>query len=72
MLSLLAGSGFASDYNVVDHVNGKIYILTNWKAPKQRLMEVDPSNFSRETGKKSFLKVRMYLNVPPLSEEYIG
>jgi len=48
----LLAPGFASDYNVVDHVNGKIYILTNWKAPKQRLMEVDPSNFSRENWKE--------------------
>ena len=48
----LLAPGFASDYNVVDHVNVKIYILTNWKAPKQRLMEVDPSNFSRENWKE--------------------
>jgi prolyl oligopeptidase len=45
-------SGFENDYTVVDHVNGKIYILTNWKAPKQRLMEVDPANHSRENWKE--------------------
>jgi prolyl oligopeptidase len=36
--------GFGNDYSVVDHVNGKLYVLTNWKAPKCRLMEVDPAN----------------------------
>lgn len=44
--------GFDSEYGVVDHVNGKFYILTNWKAPKQRLMEVDPKNLSRENWKE--------------------
>ncbi len=45
-------SGFENDYSVVDDVNGKIYILTNWKAPKQRLMEVDPAKMSRENWKE--------------------
>ena len=48
----LLAPGFANDYTVVDHVKGKIYILTNWKAPKQRLMEVDPLNLSRENWKE--------------------
>jgi len=37
---------------VVDHVNGKIYVLTNWKAPKQRLMEFESTNPSRESWKE--------------------
>ena len=45
-------SGFENDYSVIDHVNGKIYVLTNWKAPKQRLMEVDPLNPNRENWKE--------------------
>jgi len=44
--------GFENDYSVIDHVNGKLYMLTNWKAPKQRLMEVDPANLSRENWKE--------------------
>jgi len=48
----LLAPGFENDYTVVDHVKGKIYILTNWKAPKQRLMEVDPANHSRENWKE--------------------
>lgn len=44
--------GFKNDYSVIDHVNGKIYILTNWKAPKQRLMEVDPTQPARENWKE--------------------
>ena len=35
--------GFRHDYSVVDNINGKIYVLTNWGASKQRLMEIDPS-----------------------------
>jgi len=45
-------SGFDNDYTVVDNVNGKIYVLTNWKAPKQRLMEFDFTNPSRENWKE--------------------
>ena len=48
----LLAPGFDNDYSVVDHVNGKLYILTNWKAPKQRLMEVDPLHPSRENWKE--------------------
>jgi len=44
--------GFENDYSVVDDVNGKIYILTNWKAPKNRLMLADPSNPNRESWKE--------------------
>ncbi len=43
--------GFVSDYSVVDHVNGKIYVLTNLNAPKQQLMEVDPARPKRENWK---------------------
>ena len=45
-------SGFDNDYTVVDNVNGKIYVLTNWKAPKQRLMEFESTNPSRESWKE--------------------
>jgi len=48
----LLAPGFENDYSVVDHFNGKIYLLTNWKAPKQRLMEVDPAHYSRENWKE--------------------
>jgi len=44
--------GFANDYSVIDDVNGKLYILTNWKAPKNRIMEVDPANPARENWKE--------------------
>ncbi len=40
--------GFEYDYSVVDHIDGKLYILTNWNAPKQRLMVADPANPSRD------------------------
>ncbi|MFM2291325.1 MAG: hypothetical protein RIS29_1138 [Bacteroidota bacterium] len=44
--------GFDNDYNVVDEVNGKLYVLTNWKAPKGRLMVVDPAQPARENWKE--------------------
>lgn len=46
LLSLV--KDFDNDYSVVDHYNGKVYVLTNWKAPKQRLMEIDPEHPQRE------------------------
>lgn len=50
LISLVAD--FENDYNVVDDFNGKLYVLTNWKAPKQRLMEIDPENPQRENWKE--------------------
>lgn len=44
--------GFENDYSVIDNVNGKLYVLTNWKAPKNRLMEVDPANPTRVNWKE--------------------
>lgn len=44
--------GFDSEYSVIDHINGKFYLLTNWNAPKQRLMEVDPADLARENWKE--------------------
>jgi prolyl oligopeptidase len=44
--------GFENDYSVIDHVNGKLYVLTNWKAPKSRLMEVDPANAAPKNWKE--------------------
>jgi prolyl oligopeptidase len=35
--------GFDADFSVVEHYNGKVYVLTNYKAPNQRLMAFDPS-----------------------------
>ncbi|MBP1616920.1 MAG: Prolyl oligopeptidase [Bacteroidetes bacterium] len=43
---------FNNDYNIVDDYNGKLYVLTNWKAPKQRLMEIDPANPQKENWKE--------------------
>jgi len=44
--------GFDNDYSVIDNVNGKLYMLTNWKAPKNRLMEIDPANPARENWRE--------------------
>lgn len=39
----LIAPGFESDFNVVEHYNGKVYVLTNYKAPNQQLMVFDPA-----------------------------
>ncbi len=44
--------GFENDYSVIGNINGKIYILTNWGAPNNRLMEVDPTKFNRTNWKE--------------------
>jgi prolyl oligopeptidase len=43
---------FDSDNSIIDHVDGKLYILTNWDAPKQRLMEIDPAKPARKDWKE--------------------
>lgn len=40
--------GFKYDYSVVDHVNGKLLILTNENAPHYKLISVDPNNISKK------------------------
>ena len=40
---ILIAPGFESDFNVVDHYQGKIFVLTNYQAPNQQLMIVDPN-----------------------------
>lgn len=44
----------SQDYNhsIMDVVNGKAYILTNWGAPKNRLMVADLKNPARENWKE--------------------
>jgi len=44
-------AGFDNDYSVVDHIDGKIYLLTNWQASNQQLMEIDTKNPGRENWK---------------------
>lgn len=39
---------FDNDYGVVGHFNGKLYIKTDYKAPKYRLIAVDPENPAEE------------------------
>ncbi len=41
-------TGFDYEYEVIEHLDNKLYILTNWNAPKQRLMEIDPKKPNRE------------------------
>jgi len=41
--AVLIAPGFDSDFSVIDHYEGKIYVLTNYQAPNQQLMVVDPA-----------------------------
>ena len=40
---MLIAPGFESDFNVIEHYQGKIYVLTNYQAPNQQLMVFDPA-----------------------------
>ncbi|MCU6767965.1 prolyl oligopeptidase family serine peptidase [Barnesiella propionica] len=44
--------GFDADYNVIDDVNGNIFILTNDNAPKWRLISVDPKAPEKKNWKE--------------------
>jgi len=35
-------TGFDNDYEVLDYVNGKVYVITNYKAPNRQLIAIDP------------------------------
>lgn len=48
---ILIAPGFEYDFTVVDHYNGKVYVLTNYKAPNQQLMAFDTENPSLENWK---------------------
>lgn len=39
----LIAPGFESDFDVIDHFEGKVYVLTNYKAPNKQLMAFDPA-----------------------------
>ncbi|MEA3446803.1 MAG: prolyl oligopeptidase family serine peptidase [Bacteroidota bacterium] len=39
---------FEKDFNVVDHDNGRLLVMTNFEAPKYKLISIDPNNFARE------------------------
>lgn len=41
-------NGFDNDYSVLGELEGKIYILTNWNAPNQRLMAIQPTAMTHE------------------------
>jgi prolyl oligopeptidase len=40
---VLIAPGFESDFSVIDHYQGKVYVLTNYQAPNQQLMVFDPA-----------------------------
>lgn len=45
-------SGFENDYSIIDSKDGKFYIVTNYKAPNQKLVVVDAATVSdRNTWK---------------------
>jgi len=39
--------GFDNEYDVVDNYNGKFLIRTNYQAPKNQVIEVDPENMDK-------------------------
>ena len=51
MLVQLVGD-FENDYSIVGHYKGRLYVVTNWGAPKQRMMMIDPENPTRKNWKE--------------------
>ncbi len=42
--AILIAPGFDYDFSIVDHFENKLFVLTNYQAPNQQLMVVDPAN----------------------------
>lgn len=40
---VLIAPGFESDFSIIDHYQGKVFVLTNYNAPNQQLMVFDPT-----------------------------
>ncbi len=36
--------GFENNFSVIDHIDGKLIIMTDYKAPKYKVISVDPAN----------------------------
>ncbi|MDX2442762.1 MAG: prolyl oligopeptidase family serine peptidase [Bacteroidales bacterium] len=36
--------GFENNFSVIDHIDGKLIIMTDYKAPKYKIISVDPAN----------------------------
>ncbi len=39
---------FAYDYNIIDYADGRFLVMTNEKAPRFRLVSIDPNNLDRK------------------------
>lgn len=39
---------FENDFHVLDHINGKLLVMTNYQAPKYKLIAIDPNNPAKE------------------------
>ncbi|GIS47996.1 MAG: hypothetical protein Ct9H90mP20_6660 [Candidatus Neomarinimicrobiota bacterium] len=50
---------FDHEYSI-DHYNDKFYIITNWKAKNNRLMETPDNKTQFQTGKRSLLIGKMF------------
>ena len=42
---------FNKDFSVIDHDNGRLLVMTNYEAPKYKVIEIDPKNPGRENWK---------------------
>jgi prolyl oligopeptidase len=42
---------FENDFYVLDHINGQLLVMTNYMAPKYKLIAIDPENPERENWK---------------------
>ena len=42
---------FDYDFSVIDHDNGSLLVMTNYQAPKYKIISIDPNNIDRENWK---------------------
>jgi prolyl oligopeptidase len=63
--------GFAFDYSVVDHLDGKLLVKTNDAAPMEKLVLIDPANPAKENWQTIIPEKEQVLRSASLAGDYI-
>lgn len=63
--------GFAYDYSVVDHLNGRLLVKTNDDAPMERLVLIDPANPAKENWQTIIPEKEQVMRSVSLAGDYI-
>ncbi len=68
---LLLAPGFDFDYNVIDHIDGQLLMITNDGAPKNRVVWLDPQHADKENWKTIIPESAHVLESVSLAGNYI-